>query len=257
MPSKIIFILFIFIVIDVPLLLFSDSHNNEKIDTITVNPGFSDTTNDVTFGNKWYSRQNLYLSNSLDMGFTGTRDYLTELFFSRYTFRSKIKHAFALRSFHIGFAPGTFSNHFTIYHFNVLIGFEYLYKIFSNKAGLFLWMDVGASNRGFAFNLGLGIGERTANGLEFWVSYLADNALFSRLEFYFLIKKLLILRGKLGVDMTFRKSKFDMFTFLNGFFIGVFIKKVFKIELGGGFTFNDRNFLNGFGGVNIAFNFDF
>ncbi|MCK4796601.1 MAG: hypothetical protein KAT05_04425 [Spirochaetes bacterium] len=252
--------LFFLIFLILPNLLYSTILSDlTKDHTITIkiyNKDLTrDATEDITFGNKWYSRQNIFICQTLEMGISGTKDYLSEQFFIKYRFRSKNKHAFAIRLSHIGYAPGLFSNNFTFYNFGIFAGFEYFFKVFSSTEGFFVWTDIGGCNEGFAFDLGLGIGSRVKNGFELWLAYLHNVGIFSRLEFYFLIFNILTLRGKMGLDIKYYNLNMEIFTFIGGFYVGVFIKNTFRIELGGGFTLNDYSYFRGFGGINIAFQF--
>jgi len=238
-----------------------DATSDKKDQTDDEKKGDKDQTDDIKekkyiFGNKWYSRQNFYIMNSCEMGLSGTKDFISESFLFKYRFRSKNNHAFAIRLFHHGFAPGVFSGNFTYFNFAVMGGFEYLYKIFSATEGFFLWSDLGGTNKGVATGLGIGLGDRNKNGVELYINYMHNLAVISRLDFYFLFADIFVLRGKLGIDLKFTEgmSDIDIFTFLNGLYIGVFVKQIFRIELGGGFTVNQYGYFSGFGGAILIFN---
>lgn len=226
------------------------SSDKSKNDDNSIN---EDLTDDEVFGNKWYSRRNFLIINYLEMGQAGSIDYLTENLSLSFQFKSKTRHAFSIRFNHIGFVPGLFSGNFTFYNFGIFTGFEYFFKLFTEDSGFRTWIDLGGCQNGFAVTLGLGIGSKLKNGFDFWISYLLNTAFFSRLEFYFYIAEILTLKGRLGIDIKFTNYNPDFFNFLNGFFIGIFIKEIFKLEIGGGFTFNEYGYFSGFGGINLTF----
>ncbi|MBN2545340.1 MAG: hypothetical protein JXB50_06055 [Spirochaetes bacterium] len=210
-----------------------------------------DTSDDLTFGNKWYSKNTFLIKNSTDTGFSGSKDYLNEYFLTKFKFKSRNKHAFSIKIDHIGFTKGLYSNNFEFYDFGIMGGFEYLYKIFNNISGIFFWTAIGACQKGPAFNLGIGIGSDSENSFQLNFSYLHNVLLLSKMEFYFLILKFITFKGKLGIIIHLNDFAIDFFNFFNGFYFGFFIKKVFKIELGGGFTFNDYGYFSGFGGIDL------
>jgi len=213
-----------------------------------------DQTSDTTIGNKWYSRHNFYFFSTLEIGISGSKDYIGEYALYKYKFKSKTRHAFGLRLFHSGFTTGAFTGNFNFYNFCFLTGFEYFYKIFSKNEGFFIWTDIGGCNNGFAAGFGLGLGSRVKNGAEIWVVYLYNVGVFSRLEFNFLLFNILTLRGKLGIDFKYYDLNMELFTFLSGAYIGLFIKNVFRIELGGGFTINEYSRFGGFGSISLTLN---
>ena len=203
-----------------------------------------------TIGNKWYSRNNLYINSAADIGFSGTKDYFSEESLFIFKFKSKIKHAFGLRFYHLGYAPGLFSGNFTFYNFSITAGFEYLLKIFSATEGFFVWSDFGGSNKGYSFDLGIGFGNRMRNGFEMDFKYLHNVGVFSKISFYFLFIDLLTLKGKIGIDYNFN----EVFTFLTGLSLGFQIKERFKIEFGGGITLNEYAVIRGFGTLALSLN---
>ncbi len=215
-----------------------------------------DRNSKTFFGNYWYSRQNIYFMHSTEMGVSGTKDFIEENFLFKYRFRSKNRNAFAIRLFHYGFAPGVFSSNFTFFNFAVLGGFEYLYKIFGPTSGLFAWADIGGTNKNFAINIGIGLGDRNRDGVEFNILYMHNLGIQSRLDFYFLFWDVFTLRGKLGIDVKFTDGMedIDIFTLLNGLYLGFFINHVFRLEFGGGFTVNQYGFFSGFGGADLIIN---
>lgn len=218
----------------------------------------NEATDDITkngLGNVWYQSRAFIIKNSIELGYSGSKDYLLENFTFKYRFASKIRHSFSIRATHIGFALGLLSKNFNFYEFGIGAGFEYLYKIFNNNSGIFLFTDTGGSYRGPYFTIGGGVGSQETTGFLISFSYLTGTALFSETDFYFLFLKTVSLRGKLGLDIYFKNGKITFFNFSNGFYIGFFIKNIFKLDLGGGFTFNEFGFLAGYGGSSILIQF--
>ncbi|HPO48865.1 MAG TPA: hypothetical protein PLO89_00930 [Spirochaetota bacterium] len=214
---------------------------------------FSDESEDKReIGSKFYSGNSFYASHSFEFGVSGSKDFFTEYFLFSYRFKSRNKHSFTIRTYHIGYAPGIFSNNFSNFNFAVMGGFEYLFKIFSKDEGLFLFFDAGGCNNGFAFNAGIGIGSRVRNGFEINFCFLQNVMFFSRLDFYFLVFDFLILKGKLGFDLKYYNYNIELFTFLVGMFIGFSVKEYFRIELGGGLTINDYAYYSGFGSFSLV-----
>lgn len=214
-----------------------------------------DATTDFEFGNKWYSRQNIYIFHSLEIGLSGTKDYLTEYALFKYRFVSKNKHAFAMRFSHLGYSPGLFTINNKLFNFGFFGGFEYLLKILVILKEYTFGLKIGGCNKGIAFNAGIGIGNRLANGLEIGVFYFHNIGIFPRLDFYFLLIKALTLRGQLGIDYNYTNKTTDIFTFFNGFYIGFSIKDIFRMEFGGGFTLNEYSYFSGYGGLNFSLSF--
>ena len=214
-----------------------------------------DQSADVSIGNKYYSKQSFYISHTFEFGVSGVKDYFSEYFLFSYSFKSKNLHRFSIRNFHLGYTNGLFSNKFKFFNFAIMAGFEYCYKIFSNTDGFYVFFDAGGCNNGFAFNTGLGVGSRTDTGFELNLTYLYNVGFFSRMDFYFLIAKVFIIRGKIGLDLTHYNLKIELFTFIAGLYIGFSIKKYFRLEAGGGLTINDYAYYSGFGSFNLAFQF--
>ncbi len=215
----------------------------------------SDKIEKKKFGNPIYSKQNFYIKTEFEMGVVGVSDFITENALFQYRFLSKNKHAFSIRVNHIGFTSGALSNNPHIFSFAVMGGFEYMFKVFSNTSGLFLYIDVGGSNSGVAFNTGIGLGSRVADSIELNFSYLHDNLITSRLEFQFLLVKYLILKGKFGISYKYTYPNNEIFVFLGGLYIGFSVKNYFRLEVGGGFTLNDYSYISGFGGASIVTSF--
>jgi hypothetical protein len=209
---------------------------------------------DPSIVNKWYSRNNIFMLSNSVIGYSGTKDFFEEDFLFAFRFKSRIKHAFSLRLYHNGYAPGLFSKNLTFFNFGAMAGFEYLFKIFSSTEGFFIWSDFGASNGGYAFNAGAGLGDRMRNGLELSATYLHNTAVFGRMEFYFLFIDIFTIRGKIGIDYKYHEMTPEVFTFLAGLNFGFLVKNVFRIELGGGITLNEYGFLRGYGTAAIALN---
>jgi hypothetical protein len=219
---------------------------------------YSQNTNIITindFGNKWFSNHNFFIQNTLEMGMSGSKDILSENMLFSYRFLSKNRHAFSIRNYHIGYAPGIFTNNFTYFNFGVLAGFEYMFKIFSNTEGVFFYTDIGGCQNGIAVNAGFGLGSRVKDGIDINFTYLQNVGFFSRLDFNFLIVKYLILHGKFGIDLKYSDNVIDIFTFFTGAYIGFSINNYFRLELGGGLTINDYAKYSGFGGIIISTSF--
>ncbi len=212
----------------------------------------NDESNDLSLGNKWYSKQIFYSKLYFESGLSGTKDYLKENFLFRYSFKSKNRHQFCIRTFHNGFSTGIYSNNFVFYNFSILAGFEYLYKIFNNLSGIYLWLDAGGCNKGFSFNTGIGVGDQNKTFFQFELNFMQEVGIFLILSFNFFIFDFFNVGGKIGIDLGYENSIINFFAFKSGLFIGFTIKNVFKIEFGGGFTINDYFFFNGFGGVTIV-----
>lgn len=206
----------------------------------------------IELGNKWYSKQIFNLSIFFESGFSGTKDYLKENFLFKYSFKSQNHHQFSIRFFHTGYSTGIYSNNFVFYNFSILSGFEYLFKIFNNLSGIYLWIDIGGCDKGVAFNTGIGIGDQYKTFIHFELNFMQEISLFSLLSFNFLIFDFFNIGGKIGIDLGYSDSIITFFNFKNGIFIGVTIKNVFKIEIGGGFTINDYFFFSGFGGTSFV-----
>ncbi|MCG8572599.1 MAG: hypothetical protein MJB14_20900 [Spirochaetes bacterium] len=208
-------------------------------------------------GNPLFSRKNIYLYQSAVGGLSGPVDYFAESTLLKFRFASKTRHAFAIRLNHYGYGPYLFTGQIEKFHFAVLLGFEYLYKIFSPISGVFLYLDAGICNLGFALSTGFGIGDRFFNGFTVNFTYLYHSCFFSVLDFYFTIVKYLSLRGKIGLDIKFSSDQLELFNFYTGIYPGITIKRFVKIEIGGGVTFNDNYVFRGYGGINLVLNFDF
>ena len=206
--------------------------------------------------NEWYSRGNDFILQSAKYGvLINKRDFLSERFLFKYRFKSKIKHAFGIRIFHVGYTINLLNKKFDFFNFGFFTGFEYLYKIFSNQSGIFIWTDFGACNRGHALNFGLGIGDRVKNGIELELTYLHNIAFLTKLEFYFLIIKILTIRGILELDIKHYDFNYiEQFTVLTGVYFGFLIKNIFRFELGGGVTLDEFSNFGGFGSFSIAIN---
>lgn len=216
----------------------SDVINNQNVET--------------TFGNKWFSSQQIYFSNFFRGGMSGSKDFLFENFLFKYSFKSKNKHKFSIRIYHLGYSLGVFSGHFSFFNFNILAGFEYLYKIFNNDAGFFSWADIGGCNGGFSFYTGIGVGSPTKNGFTLSVSFLQNTLVLSNLNFYFLFFDIMTLHGIIGLTTRYSNNYVETFYFKAGLSIGIFVKNKFKLEIGGGFTVNEYSYFNGFGMFTLA-----
>jgi hypothetical protein len=210
---------------------------------------------DGILGNKWYSSQSFYVFQGMEFGVSGAKDFLSENFLFSYTFRSKNRHSFSIRNYHLGSVTGILTNSFEYFNFAIMAGFEYMFKIFSATEGFFVFTDTGGCNRGVAINAGLGLGSRVKDGFEMSFTFLQDVGFFSRIDFYFLFFDAFIVRGRLGIDMHYRGEEIRLFTFLNGAFLGFSVKNYFRFELGGGFTVNDNSMFNGFGSAVISMKF--
>ncbi len=265
--------LFFFCKIDLYSNVFSDlnkeptiyidlSKNKDATDDIKkdltndVIDSYSDTTDDISIINEWYSKGNVFIKQSLKYGVSwDTSDFLSERFLFKYRFRSKIKHSFSLRFLHVGYTTGILNETFKFFNFGFFSGFEYFYKVFDNLTGFFIWTDFGICNRGFALDFGLGLGNRMKNGIELEFTYMHNVAFFSKLEFYFLILNFFTIRGMLGLDIKHDDFIYiEKLTFLTGVNIGFLIKNIFRIEFGGGITLDKYSSVGGFGSVSITLN---
>lgn len=232
----------------------TDDVNKESEDE--VKDSYSDSTDDIPVMNEWYSRANFFVLQTAKYGvLINKKDFLSENFLFKYRFKSKTKHAFALRVYHVGYTINLINGNFIFFNFGVFSGFEYLYKTFSNQGGIFIWTDFGACNRGPALNLGVGIGDRLKNGFELEFTYLHNVAFLTKLEFYFLVIKILTIRGIFGLDIIHNDFKYiEQFGVLIGSYFGFLIKNVFRVEIGGGVTLDEYSNFGGFGSISLAIN---
>jgi len=250
-----LFLIILFLTFTTLLYANDDESNKNEDEKNENNKEKEKIIEEESFGNRFYSRHNFYIKTELEMGVVGTSDFITENVFFQYRLVSKNKHAFSVRVNHIGFTSGALSNNPHIFSFAIFGGFEYMFKIFSNTSGLFLYFDLGGSNKGIAFNTGVGLGSRLADAIELNFSYLHDNLITSRLDFQFLIVKYLILKGRFGISYKYTYPNDELFIFLGGLYIGFSIKGYFRLEAGGGFTLNEYSYASGFGGVSIVTSF--
>ncbi|HOJ64071.1 MAG TPA: hypothetical protein PLE45_06590 [Spirochaetota bacterium] len=207
----------------------------------------NEETDDYILGNKWYSKQIFYSRLYFESGFSGTKDYLNESFLFKYSFKSKNRHQFNIRFFHNGFSTGIYSNNFKFFNFSIKGGFEYLYKIFSNLSGIYLWLDVGGCNEGFSFNTGFGVGDRYKSFFQLEFNFLNNISIDTNMDFNFFLFNFFNIGGKVGILIGYRNLLIDFFCFKNCITIGFTIKEIFNISIGGGFTINDYFFFNGVG----------
>lgn len=234
----------------------NDSTDDVKNDTTDdVKDSYSDRTDDLFNINEWYTKGNAFIFQNAEYGISGEKDFFSERFLFKYRFKSKTRHAFSLRAYHLGYTIGIFNHTFNFFNFAFFIGYEYFYKIFSNLEGFFIWTDYGICNRGFAFNIGIGIGNRLKNGIELYFTYLHNVGFFSRMEFYFLMAKIFTIRGLFGLDIKHNDFIYiEKYTFLTGSYIGFLFKNIFRFEIGGGIALDEFSNFGGFGGISIAFN---
>ncbi len=233
-----------------------DSTSDIKEDaTDDVKDTYSDRTDDLFDINEWYTRGNFFILQTGEYGISSDNDFLSERFLFKYRFKSKTRHASAIRAYHIGYTIGLFNHTFKFFNFGIFVGYEYFYKIFSNLEGFFFWTDFGICNRGFAFNTGIGIGNRVKNGFELYFTYLHNVGFFNRLEFYFLLAKIFTIRGMLGLDIKHNDFIYiEKYSFLTGSYIGFLIKNIFRFEIGGGIVLDEFSNFGGFGSISIAIN---
>lgn len=213
-------------------------------------------TPDSILGSKLYSRHNLYLLQSVRGGMSGSKDHLQEDLLISFRFRSKNRHAFSLRTYHMGYGAGLFSGNMEKFNFGVLFGFEYLFKAFARDSGIILFLDAGFCNWGFALNTGVGLGDRFRNGIFLSFTYLYNSNFHSLIDFNFLIGRYFALRGNLGIDINFTPQEIKLFNFYAGVFPGVAVNNRFRFELGGGVTVNDYFAFRWFVGGYLTFSFD-
>jgi hypothetical protein len=241
---------------DRSLTIIIDLDEKESITPrLDLSSDYYDVSSDYSIGNRWYLGRKVTVSHDLEMGVSGSKDFILQRFMLHYRFVSRDRHAFAIRTHHLGFAPGAFSGNLTFYNFSVMAGFEYLFKAFSNADGLYFWIDAGGSNGGFAFQVGAGLGSRFKDGIELSVAWLQDVGVFSNLDFFFLIQDAFVLRGKIGINaqMPVDMSRLDFFSFNGSLWVGGQFRKAFRLLVGGGFTVNEYSFFNGFGGFSVVF----
>ena len=138
-----------------------------------------------------------------------------------------------------------------------MVGFEYMYKIFSHNEGIFFIIDIGGSNSGFALYSAIGVGNRLKTFIELNFTFFINSMILSSLVFNILIFDFFSIMGIIGIDATFKESRWisDIFSFKTGGFICFSVKSNFKIEIGGGITLNDYYALRGFGKLGLAFSF--
>lgn len=215
----------------------------------------TDNKVEVYLGNRWFSSRKISFKNNIMIGYSGTKDFICENFTFKFSFPSKNRHLFLIRGLHLGFTKGLFSNNFKNYDFGIATGFEYLYKIFNYSSGFFVFSDIGGSNEGPFFSLGLGIGEHHIEGFDFSTYILVNSFLLSEVNLHLLFFNIFTISGKIGILLHFYKINIDFFAFNNGISIGIFIKRKVKIEIGGGIIFNDFGYISGFGLNSLIFQF--
>lgn len=208
---------------------------------------------DYSIGDKFYSKQNFYVSTSFETGLSGTKDYLSEKALLIYKFRSRDKFQFGIRTNHVGLASGAYSGRNSGFNFLFTLGFEFLYKIFNNKDGLLLSTDMGWSNKGFVFFFSLGLGSRMRNYIELNVLFGANLTVMSNLNFSVIIYKILSLKGVIGLDIMYKNNwEVEVFLLKFGLFAPLTIREIFRIEIGGGLTLNDYYIPRGYGGITLS-----
>ncbi|HNZ26787.1 MAG TPA: hypothetical protein PLG34_10020 [Spirochaetota bacterium] len=213
-----------------------------------------DLSEDYSIGDKFYSRQNFYISSSFETGLSGTKDYLSEKTLFIYKFRSLGKFQFGIRTNHVGFAVGAYSGRNYGFNFLFAVGFEFLYKVFNNRDGLLISTDMGWSNKGYAFFFSIGLGSRMRNYIELNFLFGVNLAVMSNLNFSVVIYKILSLKGVIGVDIFYKNNwQIDVFLLKFGLFLPLTIREIFRIEFGGGLTLNDYYIPRGYGGITLSF----
>lgn len=212
----------------------------------------ADQSPELTFGNKRYSRQQFCIDTGFRMGVSGSKDFIREYALFSYRFRSSNRHAFAIRTHHIGMTTGCLTGHGQGYDWTVMLGFEYLVKIFSNDSGFFVLTDVGSGNRFFAFYAALGVGSREHSYMLMDVTYMLRRMVLSEIKFNIEVLKFFSILGTLGVDVTFfDNAATDLFCFRTGIFFGFAARPVFAASFGGGVTVNDYYAVGGFGELSL------
>ncbi|MBR3731928.1 MAG: hypothetical protein IKN25_04705 [Spirochaetales bacterium] len=205
-----------------------------------------------TFGNKWHSRQQFCIDTGFRMGVSGSKDFIWEQALFSYRFKSSNRHAFTIRTHHIGMTTGNLTGHGQGFDWAVMIGFEYLVKIFSNDSGFFVLTDVGSGNRFFTFYAALGVGSHEHTYIQMDVTYMLQRMVLSEIKFNVEVVKFFSILGTLGVDATFYDiSRIDLLCFRTGFFLGFSARPVFTAAFGGGVTVNDYYAVGGFGELSL------
>ena len=207
---------------------------------------------ELTFGNKWYSRQQFCIDTSFRMGVSGSKDFIWEQVLFSYRFKSSNRHTFTIRTHHIGMTIGNLTGHGQGFDWAVMLGFEYLIKIFSNDSGFFVLTDVGSGNHFFTLYGALGIGSHEHSYIQMDVTYMLQRMILSEIKFNVEVLKFFSILGTLGFDTIFLKSgKIDMLCFRTGFFFGFAARPMFAAAFGGGVTINDYYAVGGFGEASL------
>ncbi len=212
------------------------------------------TSDEKTFGNKWYSGQTFVLRTNIEMGASGVKDYLIENSLFSYRFKSRNQHAFTIRLNHFGVSTGCFSGKAKVFNFSVMLGFEYLYKIFSNESGIFVLSDFGGGASGFCMYAAFGLGSHAGTNFTIDFNYMMNKVIMSALTFTVEIVKFFAIKGLIGVDSTYiNDNRLDLFSFKAGAFFLFAARPIFACDFGGGITLNDYYAVSGFGAFSIRF----
>lgn len=207
---------------------------------------------ELTFGNKWHSRQQFCIDSGFRMGVCGSKDFIWEQVLFSYRFKSSNRHCFTIRTHHIGMTTGNLTGNGQGFDWTVMLGFEYLIKIFSKDSGFFILTDIGSGNRFFSLYAALGVGSHEHTYIQMDVTYMLLRMVLSEIKFNIEVLKFFSIMGTLGIDTTlFDSGKIDLFCFRTGFFFGFAARPVFTAAFGGGITVNDYYAVGGFGELSL------
>ena len=214
----------------------------------------ADTQQDaeLTFGNKWHSRQQFCIDTTFRMGVSGSKDFIYERALFSYRFKSSNRHAFTIRTHHIGMTTGNMTGHGQGFDWAIMLGFEYLVKIFSNDSGFFILTDIGSGNRFFSLYATVGLGSHDHSYIQMDVTYMLQRMVLSEIKFNVEVVRFFSILGTLGLDTTFyRSGSIDLFCLRTGLFFGFAARPVFTAAFGGGVTLNDYYAVGGFGELSL------
>lgn len=205
-----------------------------------------------TFGNQWYSRQQFCLDTSFRMGVSGSKDFIYERALFSYRFKSSNRHCFTIRTHHIGMTTGNLTGHGQGFDWSLMLGFEYLVKIFSKDSGFFILTDIGSGNSFFSLYAAVGVGSHEHTYIQMDCTYMLLRMVLSEIKFNVEVVRFFSILGTLGLDTTFYgDGSIDLFCFRTGLFFGFAARPVFTAAFGGGITLNDYYAVGGFGELSL------
>ena len=83
---------------------------------------------------------NFFVTHTLETGMSSSKDFLTEYFLFSYSFKSKNRHTFTIRNYHIGYAR-TFYCQFALFNFAFMVGLS-IYIRFLNLQRDFFFLPI-------------------------------------------------------------------------------------------------------------------